>query len=184
MALYSVLQYRCPTLEHVHVGVVIVGDRKIIASRFTKSAERIRLFAGVSITDETLAEICETMLATLRSQLLLSDKPEDWQAHYMSSLQWREFYPTLVSEGTIDRIFDGFVAGPMPAVEAERTHEAVQHLIMAMYLYAGYRVQARGPRGCLVDAIELLEPETARRIRDGETKDDWSDLVDREGGGS
>lgn len=56
-------------------------------------------------------------------------------------------------------------------------HQAVQKLLTAMRLYPGYKVESRGPSGCILAAIEQLEPETAAKIREGA---DLDDLVDPE----
>ena len=47
-------------------------------------------------------------------------------------------------------------------------HRAAQELVQALALYPSHRMDARGPRGCLLRALEALEPEVARRIQNGE----------------
>ncbi len=59
--------------------------------------------------------------------------------------------------------------------EVPATHRAVQSLLFAMRIYPGYKVESRGPSGCILDAIEVLEPEVAAKIRDGV---DPGDLLD------
>lgn len=56
-------------------------------------------------------------------------------------------------------------------------HEAVQRLLFAMHIYSGHAINHRGVSGCLMKAIEILEPKTARKIRDGV---DLADLLDEE----
>lgn len=64
-------------------------------------------------------------------------------------------------------------------VEQTATHRAVQSLLFAMSIYRGHSITHRGPAGCLMTAIELLEPETAVRLADG---CEPGDLMDREDG--
>ena len=62
-------------------------------------------------------------------------------------------------------------------VEPKKAHQAVQHLLCAMWLYPTHTLNSRGPAGCLLDAIEALEPHTAKRLHDG---DEVGDLYERE----
>lgn len=45
--------------------------------------------------------------------------------------------------------------------------EILAPLLRMMWLYPNYRVDSRGPSGCLMEAIELLDPPTAERLRNG-----------------
>ena len=63
---------------------------------------------------------------------------------------------------------------PLPVADDVR-HEVVQRLLFAMRIYSGHSISHRGPSGCLMDAIEALEPATAQKIRDGVG---LSDLMD------
>lgn len=64
----------------------------------------------------------------------------------------------------------------------EAAHAAVQDLVRVRWLYGAYGVRDRGPLGLIVDAIERLQPEAARRIRECEVADDWTELVEQEPG--
>lgn len=57
----------------------------------------------------------------------------------------------------------------------DKRHYAVQKLLFAMRIYPGYPVESRGPSGCILAAIEALEPEVAKQIQDGA---DPGDLMD------
>jgi len=41
---------------------------------------------------------------------------------------------------------------------------AVQELVTALYLYPNYRVDSRGPRGCLLRAIRELDPQIHQEL--------------------
>lgn len=62
----------------------------------------------------------------------------------------------------------------------QQAHTAVQHLATIMHLYSGFQVEKRGPVGLLINAIEKLEPEAARKIKSGEAGEDWELLIDKE----
>jgi hypothetical protein len=57
-------------------------------------------------------------------------------------------------------------------------HKAAQKLLFALAIYPNYRVDSRGPRGCLLDALDVLDPKAAAKLRDGQ---DAHDLLDEEG---
>lgn len=57
-------------------------------------------------------------------------------------------------------------------------HAAVQKLLFAMKIYPGYSVESRGPSGCIIDAIAELEPDTAKKIQDGDDLEDLLEDVD------
>lgn len=84
----------------------------------------------------------------------------------------------------IDLMLDAKETRSETALPSVDVHGAVQALVRAMWLYQGYRVDSRGPVGCLIEAIEKLEPETARKIRDGEAGDDWDKVYEREDDGA
>ena len=60
------------------------------------------------------------------------------------------------------------VATAPSAPPASEVREAVGCLLNALYLYPNYRLDSRGPYGCVFDAIRQLDPATAKRLRDGE----------------
>lgn len=62
-------------------------------------------------------------------------------------------------------------------IPAYKAHNAAQKLIFAMAIYSGYAVKTRGPSGCILDALEVLDPKAAAKIRDGV---DPSDLLDED----
>lgn len=46
---------------------------------------------------------------------------------------------------------------------------AVEQLVLAMRLYPNYRLDSRGPCGCIASAIEKLAPDVLAEVRDS----DW-----------
>jgi len=54
-------------------------------------------------------------------------------------------------------------------------YDAVQTLLKIVWLYSGHKVDSRGPIGLLLDAITILEPQTAQLIHEGI---DWADLIE------
>lgn len=46
-------------------------------------------------------------------------------------------------------------------------HYAVQQILFAMHIYRGYKIDSRGPSGCLMDVIRRLDPETYQKMVDG-----------------
>jgi hypothetical protein len=44
--------------------------------------------------------------------------------------------------------------------------KALSKLLTAVYLYPNYRVDSRGPAGCILDAIEALAPEIGKALRE------------------
>lgn len=61
-----------------------------------------------------------------------------------------------------------------------RAHGAIQKLVQMAVLYRGYLVKSRGPLGLIIDAIEILDPETGGRIKRFSDWEDWNRLLDRE----
>lgn len=49
----------------------------------------------------------------------------------------------------------------------ESADRAVLELLRAFYLYGHYPVQSRGPAGCLHEAIQLLRPDIAAYLAEG-----------------
>lgn len=54
---------------------------------------------------------------------------------------------------------------PDPVAEPDRDR-AAEHLVFALHIYPGYRVDSRGPTGCIMDALEAIAPEIAAEIRE------------------
>lgn len=51
--------------------------------------------------------------------------------------------------------------------ECERMREtAAERLAFMLHIYGGYTIGARGPAGCIMDALDALDPDTAALIRD------------------
>lgn len=44
--------------------------------------------------------------------------------------------------------------------------EAVRSLLTMMYLYKGYDINNRGPRGCVFDAIKALDPTVGEYLEE------------------
>ena len=40
-------------------------------------------------------------------------------------------------------------------------------LVRMLWLYPNYRVDSRGPAGCIVDALEIVAPDIAAQLKDG-----------------
>ena len=53
------------------------------------------------------------------------------------------------------------------------TGAAVEKLVTALHLYNGYKIDSRGPYGCLLDAIEELDPEAAKMLKEGRLDELW-----------
>jgi len=51
--------------------------------------------------------------------------------------------------------------------------DAAQDLLRCLWLYPNYRVDSRGPYGLILDAIEKLDPEVAKKLREGEDPGDF-----------
>jgi hypothetical protein len=47
--------------------------------------------------------------------------------------------------------------------------DAVEKLVTALYLYPDCRLDSRGPYGCVLDAIEALDPEAAAMCKEWRT---------------
>ncbi len=117
-------------------------------------------------------------LAAFVIAVLGTDDLNERQAQTLAWALEGEPAPSLLAGGKLEPS-----AG---SVSQEDAHNAVQALVRAVWLYAGYNVGSRGPIGCLIEAIELLEPRTAAKIRSGDAGDDWSavqDVADDEPGG-
>lgn len=60
--------------------------------------------------------------------------------------------------GLRDRRLIGIFARTFEAAPPD-LDRAAERLVSAMYLYPNYRVDSRGPRGCIADALEIISPE-------------------------
>lgn len=58
-------------------------------------------------------------------------------------------------------------------------HYVVQRLLFAMHIYSGYKIDSRGPSGCIFDAIQRLDPKIHAKLVKGV---DPGDLMDEEDG--
>lgn len=58
----------------------------------------------------------------------------------------------------------------------QKSKEAARRLLTAFYLYSGYRLDSRGPSGCIMDALKLLHPKAHKMMADGE---DAADVLKR-----
>ncbi len=47
------------------------------------------------------------------------------------------------------------------------TDKAAERLVFALHIYPGYRVDSRGPTGCIMDALDAIAPEVAAEVREG-----------------
>lgn len=47
-------------------------------------------------------------------------------------------------------------------------NDTIAKLVACLYLYPNYRVDSRGPYGLILDAIEDLDPEVAKRLKEGD----------------
>jgi hypothetical protein len=54
-----------------------------------------------------------------------------------------------------------------PMVNPEMARQAAHRLLTIPYLYGGYTVNCRGPRGCIYEALGLLAPDV---------RDAWDEL--------
>lgn len=58
--------------------------------------------------------------------------------------------------------------------------KAAEALVRAMYLYPNYRVDSRGPRGCIEDALAIIAFDVLAEARDC---GDWGEVYTRRWGG-
>lgn len=56
--------------------------------------------------------------------------------------------------------------------QPDAVREAAERLLTLLYLYPNYRVDSRGPSGLVVDALDVLAPDLADRLREGEAPQD------------
>jgi hypothetical protein len=49
----------------------------------------------------------------------------------------------------------------------EAQDRAAERLVFCMRIYNGHRTDARGPAGCLIDALEAVSPAVAKTLREG-----------------
>jgi len=70
---------------------------------------------------------------------------------------------------------------PMPVSDLDRD-VAAERLVFALYIYPNYRVDARGPLGCIMDALRAIAPEVAAEICESSPDEvhqrRWPDLED------
>lgn len=52
---------------------------------------------------------------------------------------------------------------PVPDPDRDR---AAERLVFALHIYAGYKINSRGPLGCIMDAREAIAPEVAAEVRE------------------
>ena len=64
----------------------------------------------------------------------------------------------------------------MTTPSKEDIHQAAQKLLFALAIYPGYKVESRGPTGCILDALCILDPEAAAKIMNGDHE--ANDLLD------
>jgi len=55
---------------------------------------------------------------------------------------------------------------PDPIADPDRDR-AAERLVFALHVYSGYRIDSRGPLGCILDALEAIAPEVAAEVRAG-----------------
>lgn len=60
--------------------------------------------------------------------------------------------------------------------------DAAKALVTALYLYPHYRVDSRGPRGCILDALAVIAPDVCSRLRDGEDPESVMETLRKEDG--
>jgi hypothetical protein len=48
-----------------------------------------------------------------------------------------------------------------------RCERVAERLVFAMWIHAAYRVDSRGPSGCLMDALDIIAPDVAAAFRKG-----------------
>lgn len=51
-------------------------------------------------------------------------------------------------------------------VSKPRDDKLAELLVRMLWLYPGYRVDSRGPAGCIMDALDIVAPDVAAEIRD------------------
>lgn len=76
-----------------------------------------------------------------------------------------------------------------------RCERVAERLVFAMWIHAAYRIDSRGPSGCLMDALDIVAPDVAAAFREGMdghdvyakfygSEDDEEDVVREEAGAS
>lgn len=50
---------------------------------------------------------------------------------------------------------------------AQRADWIAERLVFALHIYAGHRIDSRGPSGCIMDVLDEVAPRVAKEIRDG-----------------
>jgi hypothetical protein len=65
-------------------------------------------------------------------------------------------------------------ADELPRID-EEIDKAVENLVLAMHIYPNYRLDSRGPTGCIADAIEAIAPEIIAEVR----ATDWNEVYGR-----
>ncbi|MGN6109362.1 MAG: hypothetical protein ACTHU0_29915 [Kofleriaceae bacterium] len=48
---------------------------------------------------------------------------------------------------------------------------AAEALVFALYIYGGYRLNSRGPIGCILKALDVIAPPIAAELREGDASD-------------
>lgn len=52
--------------------------------------------------------------------------------------------------------------------ELDRIDKAAERLTFALAIYPGYRIDSRGPAGCLMDALDEIAPDVSAHIRESD----------------
>lgn len=52
---------------------------------------------------------------------------------------------------------------PEPVADPDRD-KAAECLVRALWIYAGHKIDSRGPLGCIMDALRAIAPEVAAEI--------------------
>ena len=124
------------------------------------------------------------MLADVRAQL--AEEHRRW-SKLRAHVTWMTGITTTVNAGTaflaicedMDRIRRetvrdvGMIDGATWTPVVTDTGAAVEKLVTALHLYNGYKIDSRGPYGCLLDAIEELDPEAAKMLKEGRLDELW-----------
>ncbi len=101
----------------------------------------------------------------------------------MSPLDWWKKLPYVNARESGARVFGvrpgkrqwlWFVVDPegeyhgTEAAAQDARNRAAERLVFALRIYPNYRVDSRGPLGCIYDALEVLAPDVVERLRNGE----------------
>lgn len=83
--------------------------------------------------------------------------------------EWLENSPQISNTvaGKLERLAD----------YERRLGEIAERATFCVYIYSGYRVDSRGPLGCLSDILESARPDLYERLEDGET---WGEVYQAE----